>query len=399
MRVNKYFRAWGKLDFMKRNIFGKTWQRLQPAALLLCCFFLPAVSMADDKAIALTVAEQQQVAQLMKEHGAEMGVLPIAQYAEPEQWSYMGSWLLARGEQLGLANKLLHNASLQLDMFNEPSRQHLLLSLANSYRDLKEETQAEQTYRKAIAIGSADACVNLGSMLEAKKNYERAKAAYTSCIPKLESAMLYLNLGTLYYNGLVQKNQTLGALYWAKSHELDPYDSDIHYNLGVYHLNQSKDYARARYHFAVCAWGDLTCAQTLGQKELIGLSAEQEHLHIVLDKQGFSRAHVLENRARHFLPEPIYFIDEEYGFKFELVQDESGKATAIRVSAIESDIENAMLWLNRIVYIDTFSALNARTRLLMAKKPLAATRFTFLEQKHQLIKQPNGWRYEIVFSR
>lgn len=385
--------------FLNSIPFIKKRQPSLCTSLFLCLLLISPFTLATNKLIPLTSGERQQVAELVKNHGNELGVLPIAQYSQAEQWSYMGSWLLTKGEHVALANKLLYNASLELDVFNEMSRQHLILSLANSYRDLQDYDKAEQTYRHAITLGTADACVNLGAMFEHNKKYEAAKKVYNDCIPTLESAMLYLNLGTLYYNGLVQKNQTLGALYWAKSHELDPYDMDIHYNLGVYHLNLSKDYARARYHFAVCAWGDLTCAQTLGQKELIGLSAEQEHLNIVLDKHGFARAHVLENRARHFLPEPIYFIDEEYGFKFQLVQDESGQATAISVTAAQDNIEKAMLWLNRIVYIDAFSALNARTSLLMAKKPLAATSFTFLEQKHHLMKQPNGWRYEIVFSR
>lgn len=369
------------------------------ASLFLCLLLMSPSMLATNKPIPLTSGERQQIAELVKNHGNELGVLPIAQYSQAEQWSYMGNWLLAKGEHVALANKLLYNASLQLDVFNEVSRQHLILSLANSYRDLQDYDKAEQSYLRAITLGAADACVNLGAMFEHNKNYEAAKKVYTSCIPKLESAMLYLNLGTLYYNGLVQKNQTLGALYWAKSHELDPYDLDIHYNLGVYHLNLSKDYASARFHFAVCAWGDLTCAQTLGQKQLMGLSAEQEHLNELLKKEGYARAHVLQDRARHFLPEPIYFIDEEYGMTFTLEQDDTGKATAISVTAAQGNIEKAMLWLNRIVYIDMFSHINARTNLLMAKKPLAATEFIFLEQKHKLTKRPNSWRYEIVFSR
>jgi tetratricopeptide (TPR) repeat protein len=369
------------------------------ASLFLCLLLISPLTLATNKPIPLTSSERQQVAEIVKKHGNELGVLPIAQYSQAEQWSYMGSWLLAKGEHLALANKLLYSASLQLDTFNEASRQHLILSLANSYRDLQDYDKAEQSYRHAITLGAADACVNLGAMFEHNKKYEAAKKVYTDCIPALESAMLYLNLGALYYNGLVQKNQTLGALYWAKSHELDPYDLDIHYNLGVYHLNLSRDYARARYHFSVCAWGDLTCAQTLGQKELIGLSAEQEHLNEVLKKEGYARAHVLENRARHFLPEPIYFIDEEYGMTFALEQDDNGKATAISVTATQNNIEKAMLWLNRIAYIDMFSQINTRTNLLTANQPMAATSFTFLEQKHQLTKQTNGWRYEIVFSR
>lgn len=377
-------------------------QKCQPGlctSLFLCLLLISSFTLAANQAKPLTTNEQQQLTEVIKQHGNEIDVLPIADYAQPEQWYAIGTWLLAKGEHLELANKLLHNASLQLDIFNELNRQHLMLSLANSYRDLNDHAQAEQAYRQAIAVGSADACVNLGSMLEAQQHYEAAKKVYTDCIPKLESAMLYLNLGTLYYNGLVQKNQTLGALYWAKSYELDPYDPDIHYNLGVYHLNLSKDYASARFHFAVCAWGDLICAQTLGQKPLIGLSAEQAHLNDVLSKEGYARAHVLEDRARHFLPEQIYFVGTEEGMEFKVTQDENGKATAISVDAAQADIEKAILWLNRIVYIDSFSVLNARTSLLMAKKPLAATEFIFLEQQHRLLKQPKGWRYEIVFSR
>ena len=119
---------------------------------------------------------------------------------------------------------------------------------------------------------------------ERKKAYKDAANTYKKCTLPVEQvdvtkketvALAYLNLGTLHYNGLLaedeKKGKKQGGELWLASLVLNPFDIDIHYNLGVYHSNISLSYKQARYHFSVCAWVLGECSAALANPKLISL--------------------------------------------------------------------------------------------------------------------------------
>lgn len=277
--------------------------------------------------------------------------------------------------------------------------------LAQSYELQGNTEHAALAYRQAMHLKMPEACVNLGSMLEKQQQLEKARKQYEQCIPELSNATLYLNLGGLYYNNQVQKQQAIsknklkGGEYWQQSYLLDPFDADIHYNLGVYHLNTSKDFAKSRFHFAVCANQDRECVRTLGIKELKGLASEQQHLALVLNAQGSERFNLLYKRAQRLASRPLPIDEPERSMQFSFIE-QGDDIFGVKVIASSDALQNAGYLLNQWVYVDSYGAVNTSTQARL-KAPLKAQYWQILGQSHQLAERGNKseWQYEIRFSK
>lgn len=330
-------------------------------------------------------ASFQQAYALLQQNGASLDLELFEKHPVEYQAYLLGSYS-AQAQHYPLAIEWFNRAYADVDKLNEFSQQSLLYQLGYSYAQLGELAESETWYRRAIAKGSADACVNLGASYEQRQQYQQAEAQYLSCLPDNESALLYLNLGTLYYNGLVKQNKNLGGRYWQLSAKLDPYDSDIQYNLGVYYLNTERDLDKARYYFSQCSWQESECASVLSHPLLIGRSAEQAHWQALRQGSVVEQRHLLEDRAKHLLPVPVYFEDEtaEIMLQVQLNDKEWQKITATAQS--REQLEKACTWLNRLIWVDTFSGANAQTYLQLNRGTLTLP----LEWKYQ------GLRYQVL---
>jgi tetratricopeptide (TPR) repeat protein len=274
--------------------------------------------------------------------------------------------------------------------------------LGQSYEAAHEISKAELAYRQAMHLGMAEACVNLGAMLERQQQLEDARQQYEQCLPELAHATLYLNLGTLYYNTKVQKQQSdiqnilKGGEYWQQSFLLNPYDLDIHYNLGVYHLNTSKNFTQARYHFAACATKDRECASTLAEIPLINLNSERQHLDDLLKAKDSDRMWLLMRRAEYITGRSFSFDEPVDGMLFSMLE-QGDEVIGVQVTAPGENIQNAAFLLNQLVYIDTYATVTTSTQSKFMA-PLKAQEWRLFGQKHQIFEEKNGlWQYEIEF--
>lgn len=265
----------------------------------------------------------QKAYTLLQQHGASLDVELFEKHPAEYQAYLLGSYSVQAHDYL-LAIEWLKRAYADVEKLNEFTQQSVLYQLGYSYAQLGQLAESETWYRRAIAKGSADACVNLGVMFETKKQFQQAEQLYLSCLPDNESALLYLNLGTLYYNGLVKQDHRLGGEYWQRSAKLEPFDSDIQYNLGVYYLNTERDLDKARYYFSQCSWKDAECASVLSHPLLIGRSAEQAHWQALRQGSAVEQRHRLEDRAKHLLPMPVYFDDETAEIMLQVQLNDNG---------------------------------------------------------------------------
>lgn len=351
---------------------------------------------------ALSKDDEDFVAMMMRHKGTLDG-RPYQDLPVYLQQLYMAAHFVPNSPQY--AQPLLYRAYAHYADMSWLQQQYWWFWLAQSYELQGNTERAELAYRQAMHLEMPEACVNLGAMLEKQQQLEQARQQYEHCIPELAHATLYLNLGSLYYNNQVQKQQTIsknklkGGEYWQQSYLLDPFDADIHYNLGVYHLNTSKDFAKSRFHFAVCANQDRECVRTLGIKELKGLASEQQHLDLVLDAQGSKRFDLLYKRSQRLASRPLPIDEPERSIQFSFIE-QGDDIIGVKVIASSDALQNAGYLLNQWVYVDSYGAVNTSTQARL-KAPLKAQEWQILGQSHHLAERGNKseWQYEIRFSK
>lgn len=344
----------------------------------------------------------QKAYMLLQQHGASLDVELFEKHPAEYQAYLLGSYS-AQAQHYPLAIEWLKRAYADVEKLNEFTQQSVLYQLGYSYAQLGQLAESETWYRRAIAKGSADACVNLGASYEQRQQYQQAEAQYLSCLPDNESALLYLNLGTLYYNGLVKQDKGLGGRYWRLSAKLDPFDSDIQYNLGVYYLNTELDLDKARYYFSQCSWQDAECASVLSHPLLIGRSAEQAHWQALRQGSAVEQRHRLEGRAKHLLPMPVYFDDETAEIMLQVQLNDNGWQSITATTQSREHLAKACTWLNRLIWVDTFSGANAETYLklnLKLSQPQAILPiiWQYREMRYQVSEQHGRWQCEVRVS-
>ena len=295
-------------------------------------------------------------------------------------------------EQKNLAQQLLRYATSQASTLNTFEQGYLHNLLAQTYQNQNNTTQASLFFNKSISVEYPDACINLGVMWEQQKDFKQAEQTYLNCLSRsneFATPLLYLNLGTIYYNGSgkVAKNKELGAQYWQKSYNLFPFDADINYNLGTYHLNQTKNHSQARYYFAYCAFTDLACSQALATKALIGLYADKQYLQELLNLQApYQRENFLSDRLKYAFNEIIYF-DEltKNNLLFSKKESTSNQVVNVSVTFKKEQTELATAMLNRLIYIDMFTGLNIEMlKVKQAALQKGSVTLHYLNQKHNL---------------
>jgi len=336
---------------------------------------------------------------MMRQKGTLDG-RPYQQLPVYLQQLYMAAHFVPNSPQY--AQPLLYRAYANYADMSWLQQQYWWFWLGQSYEALDENHKAELAYRQAMHLEMAEACVNLGAMLERQQPLEAARQQYEQCLPELAHATLYLNLGTLYYNKVQKqqsdiKNKLKGGEYWQQSFSLNPYDLDIHYNLGVYHLNTSKDYSAARYHFAACATRDRECARTLAEKPLRTLSSERQHLADLFKTKGSDRMRLLMRRAEHMSGRSFSFDESVNGMLFSLLE-QGDEVVGVKVTAPSDKIQNAAFLLAQLVYIDTYGNATTSTQTKF-KAPITAHKWQFFEQVHQIFadKEKELWHYQIEF--
>lgn len=354
----------------------------------------------------LSKHERVEVNALMQKYQSDMAILPIRQYEPASQALYLGSWLATQGYS-DLGQKVLKNALRYSSMYSSEQLGSIYNLLASS-AEVANPTEAQAWYTKAIDLGNLTACVNFGVYYERKKAYKDAANTYKKCTLPIEQvdvtekqtvALAYLNLGTLHYNGLLaedeKKGKKKGGELWQASLVLNPFDIDIHYNLGVYHSNISLSYQQARYHFSVCAWLLGECSTALANPKLISLSSEAQHLNQLLDAKDVKRRFLLEDRAMFWLGEPIYFDSDTPFGEVSLITDKDETVTGIEVTFSSDHGELAMSILNRLVFVDMFSKANVLAHSW--SKSLQPRQTERLGQSITLSKVPGKWSYKIQF--
>ncbi|MDI5830854.1 hypothetical protein [Shewanella xiamenensis] len=329
---------------------------------------------------------------LLQQQGASLDIALFERHPVEYQAYLLGSYS-AQAQHYPLAIEWFNRAYADVDKLNEFSQQSLLYQLGYSYAQLGQLAESELWYRRAIAKGSADACVNLGASYEQRQQYQQAEAQYLSSLPDNESALLYLNLGTLYYNGLVKQDKGLGGRYWQLSAKLDPYDSDIQYNLGVYYLNTERDLDKARYYFSQCSWQESECASVLSHPLLIGRSAEQAHWQALRQGGAVEQRHRLEDRAKHLLPVPVYFDDETAEILLQVQLSDNGWQSITATTQSREPLEKACTWLNRLIWVDTFSGANAQTYpKLNSGTSMLPLEWQYQGLRYQVLEQNGRWQ-------
>ena len=324
--------------------------KLLPVLLL----FAP-VSFALAAPQEITPAEYRQAFAFYELHGHDL--LPIKRYSPAYQDMSLGStyWLYGGKEYQELARRFLLHAVERPKTGKFAWEGYAQNMLGDIEKQLQHFDLAEQHYRQAIAVKDKDACVNLGAMWAVQNQYEKARKVYTDCLPTLKSPLLLLNLGTIYYKGLgITQDKKQGADYWQQSYDMFAYDPDVNYNLGLYHLNHTRDFAQARYHFALAnSLGDLKAEGKMDNPELVGYWAD----HIFADElwraDKDQRLVLLQDRLLYTL-EKRYLGTARDGMTFALSKD----CKLLRLSGTPKNAEARERAINRCSGCFTLIAAN-----------------------------------------
>lgn len=356
----------------------------------------------------LSKHERIEVNALIQKYQSDMAILPISQYEPANQALYLGSWLATQGYSY-LGQKVLKDALRYSSIYSSTQLGSIYNLLASS-AEAANAAEAEVWYIKAIDLGNLTACVNFGVYYERKKAYKDAANTYKKCTLPVEQvdvteketvALAYLNLGTLHYNGLLaedeKKGKKQGGELWQASLALNPFDIDIHYNLGVYHSNISLSYKQARYHFSVCAWLLAECSAALANPKLISLSSEAQHLYELLDAKDVKRRFLLADRAVFWLGEPTYFDSNTPFGEISLMIDKDETVTGIEVTFSRDYAGQAISILNQLVFVDMFSKANVLAHSW--SKSLKPRQTEYLGQSITLSKVSSKWNYKIQFRK
>lgn len=361
-------------------------------------------------------AQWQQALEHFNHVGTRLEIQLFDDYSNAKQALTLGSYLWfseqeADGKtkiknQQRLAQNILRYATTLADGLNTFDQGYVYNLLAQTYQAQDNINKAAYYFNKSIDVEYSDACNNLGVMWEQQTDFKKAEQTYLHCLSRSKefaTALLYLNLGTIYYNGSgqVASDKKLGAMYWQKSYELFPFDADINYNLGVYHVNQTKNYAQARYHFAYCAYKDLQCVAALSNKALIGKYANKPYLRDILTlKERFQRELLLSERLKHAFDDSIYFdVATKHNLIFSMQKSKTAQVISVSVSFDKAQAERAINMLHRLIYIDMFSDLNLKT--LALKQAITTQKsymFNYLAQVHRLTYEEDKLTYRITLN-
>ena len=248
----------------------RQWQLHRFSLVLFICslwLYSPYTLCTNDNTFTiefLSQSDRTQLQALLAEHKDDMTIVPFAEQTVSENLINIGSWLLIKGYTT-LGQKVLNQALRYAESYSDAELGYIYNLLANTAES--NLPQAINWYEKAIELGNLSACVNLGVFYEKQQQYDNAANIYNKCtmavdqvdiVDKETVALAYLNLGSLYYNGVLNKDnkhdQQVAGKLWQASYELNPYDLDIHYNLAIYNRYVLKNFTQARYHLTVCAW-------------------------------------------------------------------------------------------------------------------------------------------------
>jgi TPR repeat protein len=321
---------------------------------------LMPTSFAWAAAQAITPAEYRQALAFHTRHGEPYDIRNFDRNSTARKALLLSStyWLKGSKTQREIARRLLLQAVEQPDALNKFNQGYAQRMLGDIEQQRRQFDLAEQHYRQAIAVDNESACVNLGAMWEAQQHYEQALKIYTDCLPALRSPILLMNLGTLYYNGLgMARDLNQGADYWQQSFEMFAYDPDVNYNLGLYHLQHSKNFTQARYHFALAyALGDKEAAGKIADPELIGLYADRAFADELRETDKDHRRELLQERLRYTL-EKRYFNKAQDGMTFSLGEDGNLLVLSGKPKNAEAR-ERAIIQMFRLIYVDRFSPVS-----------------------------------------
>ncbi|WP_189379340.1 hypothetical protein [Thalassotalea profundi] len=355
----------------------------------------------------LTNSERLKIEALIENNHGEISILPFKKLEVSEQFLNLGSWLVVEGYRT-LGQKVLKHALNYSSSFQQYELGYIYNLLAST-AELDEPNQAIAWYKEALKFDDISACVNFGVFYERRKSYQNAAEIYRQCTKPTDQvdvtkkeiiALAYINLGTLHYNGLLgsdfETERVIGGKLWKASYKLNPYDIDINYNLGLYQNKVENNDQKARYHYSVCAWILGECARALAHPKLVSLSSESQYLTDLLKAKGVERKFLIEDRAASWLSEPTYLNTETPYGVINLVSSEDGNVSGIEMTFANNQADNAIAIVNRLVFVDMFSKVNALTYAWgMALQPME---IKHLGQMLSLKRKGDMWCYQINFE-
>lgn len=330
--------------------------------LILLLSLLASFSQAATQSI--TPAEFRQALAFHTRHGEPSDIQNFDRNTPARKALLLGStyWLKGGKAHREIARRLLLQAVEQPDALNKFNQGYVHGLLGDIEQQRQQFELAEQHYRLAIAAKDENACVNLGAMWEAQKQYDKALKVYTDCLPALRSPILLMNLGTMHYNGLgMEQDRYKGADYWQQSFEMFAYDPDVNYNLGLYHLQITRDFVKARYHFALAnALGDWEAARKISDPALIGLFAGRTFADELQRADKEHRRDLLLDRLRYTLDNRFFDTARE-GITFHLSEDGNLITLTGKPKNAEAR-ERAIIQMFCLIYVDRFSAISWQIR-------------------------------------
>ena len=328
--------------------------------LFMVLLLLMPTSIAWASTPAISPAEYQQAIAFHKLHGHPYDIQNFNRNSPARKALLLGStyWLKGGKSQHEIARRLLLQAVEQADALNKFNQGYAHGLLGDIEQQRQQFDLAEQHYRLAIAAEDENACVNLGAMWEAQKQYDKALKVYTDCLPTLRSPILLMNLGTMHYNGLgMAQDRNKGADYWQQSFEIFAYDTDVNYNLGLYHLQITHDFPKARYHFALAhALGDWEAARKIADPAIIGLLSGRTFADELRQANKVHRRELLHDRLLYTL-EKRYFDTVREGMTFHLSEDGNLLTLSGKPGNAEAR-ERAIIQMFCLIYVDRFSAIS-----------------------------------------
>ncbi len=326
--------------------------------------FLSYLSLCTGLALAeesLIAPEQYQAALQFHQQYGEKGDLERFDKKTPAaQAVLLGSTLALRGGDRALGARFLLDALKHPEQLNQFDIGYTNNLLGGMYQNDGELDKAATFFQHARSADYTDACSNLGVVREEQNNYILARLTYLDCLKRSPTALAYLNLGTLYFNGLgVAKDPQKGGHYWSKSFEKFAYDPDTNYNLGIYHLRHTRHFENARYHLSLAlALGDADVLPKLAERSVIGIYSDSifaAQLRLAPDTNR--RRWIIQDRLRYTLEERYLDHTDEQGMTFTL--SENAKEIQLTAQGQSDDqIEQAVIRMLWLIYVDRLSPIS-----------------------------------------
>lgn len=352
---------------------------------------------------SISVEQYQMALKFHQQYGTEMDLELFDKKTAAEQAVLLGSTLLLRNGDRALAKQFLLKAIAQPDQLNKFMYGYTLDLLGDTYAEDGDLEKAVQFLRQAIDVDYEDACNSLGVLYEGQGDYVSARQTYLSCIPEQASAYLYMNLGTLYYNGLgIPRDPATGGKYWQKSYQEFRYDPDINYNLGLYHLRYSRDFSKARYFLSQAfALGDGDVLPLLAESPVIGEYTDRQFAdELRLQKDTYNRHQVVEDRLRYMLEKRYLDDTDSLGITFSLSED-TQTITMTSETSTQEQLEKAVTRLFYLIYVDRLSPIsldiNRAIRELLSRQKTSLLRHHW--QHDAVIDHQGHLRYTVSISQ